>query len=174
MSAEEIGTPYVLRMAVAGPNCQTAAGSPGKPVRADHRLSDDNAAPITVMIASDRQALLLAWMPRLMREPGIELHADSLSDPAHLAHSVVQKAPTVLLLDKAMLDRLDGKSIRTISTFCENTRVLLLWDEFSNGLVVDVLRNGFQGFLLTSCLPEVSAKAPNRSAPCPCGRQSRR
>lgn len=70
--------------------------------------------PITVMIASDRQALLLAKMARLMHEPGIELHAESLTDPARLGYSIEQKSPAVLLLDKAMLDRLDGESIQTI------------------------------------------------------------
>ena len=64
-----------------------------------------------------------------------------------------------MLLDKAILDRLDDDGLRTLSPIWERTRVLLLWDEFSNRLVVDVLRHRFQGLLLTNCLPEVSAKA---------------
>jgi DNA-binding NarL/FixJ family response regulator len=37
--------------------------------------------------------------------------------------------------------------------------VLLLWDEVCQDLVVDLLRNRFNGFLLTTCLPEVCLKA---------------
>ena len=110
-------------------------------------------APITVMIASDRQALLLAWLATLMQAP--EIHAEPLTDPARLSYSIEQKSPAVLLLDKAMLDRLDGGSMQAIGTRFGNTRVLLLWDELCDGLVVDVLRYRFHGFLLTSWLPEV-------------------
>jgi two-component system nitrate/nitrite response regulator NarL len=110
-------------------------------------------APITVMIASDRQALLLAWLATLTQAP--EIHAEPLTDPARLSYSIEQKSPAVLLLDKAMLDRLDGGSIQAIGTRFGNTRVLLLWDELCDGLVVDVLRYRFHGFLLTSWLPEV-------------------
>lgn len=125
-----------------------------------HRLSDDEAAcPIRVMIASDRQALLLAWMARLMHEPGIDLHAESFIDPARLAYSIEQQSPAVMLLDKAMLARLDGESIQTIRALFENTRVLLLWDELCDGLVVDVLRYRFHGFLLTNWLPELCLKS---------------
>jgi DNA-binding NarL/FixJ family response regulator len=107
------------------------------------------------MIATDRQALLLAWMARLMHEPGIELHAESLTDPARLGYNIEQKSPTVLLLDKAMLDRLDGEYTQTMRALFDNTRVLLLWDELCVGLVIDVLRYRFHGFLLTSWLPEM-------------------
>ena len=129
-------------------------------VEIDHRRLDGSAAcPITVMIASDRQALLLAWMARLMHEPGIEFHAESLTDPARLGFSIEQKSPAVLLLDKAVLDRLDGGSIQTIRALLGNTRVLLLWDELCDGLIVDVLRYRFHGFLLTSCLPEAGLES---------------
>src|SRR5688572_2574790 len=77
-------------------------------------------APITVMIASDRQALLLAWLGTLMQAP--EIHAEPLTDPARLSYSIEQKSPAVLLLDKAMLDRLDGGSIQAIGTRFGNTR----------------------------------------------------
>ena len=117
-------------------------------------MDDKAAGPITVMIASDRQALLLAWVAMLMPEPGIVLHAEPFSDPARLGYCIEQKLPAVLLLDRAMLDRLDGESIQRTRALFENTRVLLLWDEVCEGLVVDVLRYRFHGFLLTSCLPE--------------------
>lgn len=81
--------------------------------------------PITVMIASDGQALLLARIVRLMHEPGIDLHAESLTDPARLGYNIEQKSPVVLLLDKAMLDRLDGESIQTIRTLANAIADLL-------------------------------------------------
>jgi len=67
--------------------------------------------------------------------------------------------PKVLLLDKALLDGLDPLSLRRIHAQCPHVRVLLLWDEVCHGLVADVLRNRFHGFLLTTCLPEVGLKA---------------
>ncbi|MGR4869703.1 LuxR C-terminal-related transcriptional regulator [Variovorax sp. LARHSF232] len=140
MNAEECSTPELPRVEI------------------DHRLLDGKAAgPITVLIASDRQALLLEWMARLKQAP--EFHAEPLTDPARLGHSIEQKSPAVLLLDRAMLDRLDGGSIQTMHAFSANTRVLLLWDELCDGLVVDVLRYRFHGFLLTSCLPEVGLES---------------
>jgi len=87
------------------------------------------------------------------------LQVESLTDPARLRASVEQQLPEVLLLDKALLDRLDAESMRAMRAYCENMRVILLWDEFCNGLIVDVLRHRFHGFLLTTCLPEVSLKA---------------
>ena len=128
-------------------------------VETNHRLLDGKgvAGPITVMIASDRQALLLAWMARLMQWP--EFHAELLTDPARLGGSIAQKSPAILLLDKAMLDRLDDGSIQTIGALFGSTRVLLLWDELCDGLVVDVLRYRFHGFLLTSWLPELCLKS---------------
>ena len=117
------------------------------------------AGSITVMIASSRQPLLSVWVPRLMHEPGVELHAEPLADPAHLGASLGRQLPAVLLLDKALLDRLDARSLRTIHANCERTRVLLLWDEFCNGLVVDILRHHFHGFLLTTCPSEMWLKA---------------
>jgi len=122
-------------------------------------MDDKAAGPITVMIASDRQALLLAWVAMLMPEPGIVLHAEPFSDPARLGYCIEQKLPAVLLLDRAMLDRLDGESIQRTRALFENTRVLLLWDEVCEGLVVDVLRYRFHGFLLTSCLPEAGLES---------------
>jgi DNA-binding NarL/FixJ family response regulator len=38
-------------------------------------------------------------------------------------------------------------------------RVLLIWHEISRCLLADMLRNRFNGFLLTTCLPETSLKA---------------
>ena len=133
MDAKEAGTPHVPRNALG--------------------------ERITVMIASDRQALIEAWIPRLMSEPGIELHAEPLTDPARVGHSVAQRLPSVLLLDKAMLDRLDGECIRTMRTFCANTFVLLLWDELSSGPVAHVLRHRFHGFLPMTSLPDMVVKA---------------
>jgi DNA-binding NarL/FixJ family response regulator len=140
--------------------CQGIGGCSPSRSEEDERLLDDRVVrPITVMIASDRQVLLLAWMTMLMCEPGIELHAESITDPVRLGHSIEQKSPAVLLLDKAILDRLDGEAIQTIRARFENTRVLLLWDELCVGLIIDVLRYRFHGFLLTSSLPEAGLES---------------
>lgn len=114
---------------------------------------------ITVMVASGSTEVHAAWLPRLAREPGIEAWRELVTDPAQLASCVEQHLPKVLLLDKALLDGLDSRSLRRIRMHAGGVRVLLLWDEICHGLVADVLRNRFHGFLLTSCLPDVCLKA---------------
>lgn len=113
---------------------------------------------ITVMVASGREAVHAAWLPRLAREPDIEARRELVTDPAQLA-ACFEHLPEVLLLDKALLDGLDPRSLRRIRTHARHVRVLLLWDEICHGVVADVLRNRFHGFLLTSCRPEVCLKA---------------
>jgi DNA-binding NarL/FixJ family response regulator len=80
-------------------------------------------------------------------------------DATCLATCVEHHLPDVLLLDKALLDGLDPQSLRRIHAQSQHVRVLLLWDEFCHGLVADVLRNRFHGFLLTACPPEGCLKA---------------
>jgi DNA-binding NarL/FixJ family response regulator len=117
------------------------------------------AAAITVMIASGRNALHAAWLSMLACESDIEIKGEPVMDAACLATRVEHQLPKVLLLDKALLDGLDPQSLRRIHAQCQHVRVLLLWDEICQDLVADVLRNRFNGFLLTTCLPEVCLKA---------------
>ena len=114
---------------------------------------------ITVMIASDRKALRTAWFAMLACEPDIHIEGEPVTDVTCLASRVEHHLPRVLLLDKALLDRLDPRSLRQIHEQCRHVRVLLLWDEICHGLVADVLRNRFHGFLPTTCPPEVCMKA---------------
>ena len=117
------------------------------------------AAAITVMVASDRQALHAAWLSMLECDAGIELKGSSGVDASSLAASVALHRPKVLLLDQALLDSLDQQSLRTIHEQGRHVHVLLLGDELSHGLVNDVLRNRFNGFLRTTCLSDVAMKA---------------
>ena len=117
------------------------------------------AAVITVMIASDRKDLHAVWLSMLACESGIEIKNEPVLDATCLATCVEHHLPKVLLLDKALLDGLDPQSLRRIHAQCQQVRVLLLWDEICQGLVADVLRNRFHGFLLTSCLPQDCLKA---------------
>lgn len=126
-------------------------------------LLDDSggsaAAAITVMIASDRKALHAVWRSMLACESGVEIKGEPAMDATRLATCVEHHLPEVLLLDKALLDGLDPQSLRRIHQQSRRVRVLLLWDEICHGLVADVLRNRFHGFLLTTCRPEVCLKA---------------
>jgi DNA-binding NarL/FixJ family response regulator len=117
------------------------------------------AAAITVMIASGRKALHAAWFSMLASESGIEIKGGPVMDATCLATCVERQLPKVLLLDKALLDVLDSRSLRRIHAQRQHVRVLLLWDEICQDLVADVLRNGFNGFLPTTSLPEVCLKA---------------
>jgi DNA-binding NarL/FixJ family response regulator len=125
-----------------------------------HATSSASAlASISVMVASPRRAMLSTWMNRLSQEPGVALQPEALTDPQSVGPSVRWRKPRILLLDKTLLDRLDAESLQTLHADIERTRVLLLWDQLCNGVVIDVLRHRFHGFLPTSCLPEVCLKA---------------
>lgn len=117
------------------------------------------AGAITVLFASDRKALHAVWLSMLACEPGIEIKDEPVMDATRLATYVEHHLPKVLLLDKALLDGLDSQSLLRIHAQSEHVRVLLLWDEISQNLVADVLRNRFHGFLLTTCLPRLCLKA---------------
>lgn len=117
------------------------------------------APAITVMIASDRKPLHAAWMSMLAREAGIGIKNEPVMSAPRLATCVEHHLPRVLLLDKALLDDLDTHSLRRIQAQSHHVRVLLLWDEMCHGLVTDVLRNRFNGFLLTTCRRDVCLKA---------------
>ena len=117
------------------------------------------AAGITVMIASDRKALHAVLLSTLACEPGMEIKGEPVMDASCLATCVEHHLPKVLLLDKALLDGLDPQSLLRIHARSGHVRVLLLSDEICHGLVADVLRNRFHGFLLTTCVPKVCLKA---------------
>ncbi len=122
-------------------------------------LGDPAATIITVMIASNRNALHAAWASMLACEPGIEIRGGPVIDATSLATCAEHRLPNVLILDKALLDGLDPQSQQRIHAQCQHVRVLLLSDEICHGLVADVLRHRFNGFVLTTCLPEVCIKA---------------
>jgi DNA-binding NarL/FixJ family response regulator len=111
------------------------------------------------MIGSSRDELLDTYLPRLAREPDFDLQGGPVTDPARIASSLKRQQPKVLLLDKALLDRLDARSLRVVRERSAGVRVLLLWDEDRGDLVGDVLRNHFHGFLLTNCRPDMCLKA---------------
>lgn len=117
------------------------------------------AAATTVMIASDRKPLHSVWLSMLACESGMEIKGEPVMDATRLATCVEHHLPKVLLLDKALLDGLDPQSLLRIHAQSGHVRVLLLSDEICQGLVADVLRNRFHGFLLTTCLPKVCLKA---------------
>lgn len=123
------------------------------------QLGRSAAAAITVMFASDRKSLHAPWHSMLACASGIEIKGEPVTDASCLAACVEHHLPQVLLLDKALLDGLDPQSLRRIHAQGRHVRVLLLWDEISQDLVADVLRNRFHGFLLTTCVPAICLKA---------------
>ena len=84
---------------------------------------------------------------------------EPVADPARLPMCVQQRQPKVLLLDKALLDRLGPESLRMIRPKVRKVRVLLLGDEVCPGLVEEILRNRFHGYLLTRCPSDTYVKA---------------
>ena len=115
--------------------------------------------PVTVLVVSDRLLLLATFTAGLLRQPGIELHADLVTEPAQLPHRVALRLPAVLLLDKAVLEGLDERALRALREACPAMRVLLVDDAYRPGPVIDVLRHGFHGLLLATDAPSVCVKA---------------
>ena len=85
--------------------------------------------------------------------------SEPIEDPALLPRCVEQRQPKVLLLDKALLDQVGPELLRMIRTTVRRVHVLLLSDGVCSGLVEGILRNGFHGYLLTSCPPDACVKA---------------
>ncbi|MGH8509166.1 MAG: response regulator transcription factor [Gammaproteobacteria bacterium] len=125
----------------------------------DRSFTGDDSHLITVLIASSRENLLKKLLPWLASEQGIKVLGEPIADPLLLPMYLEQWQPTLLLLDKALLDRLGSESLRMIRPKVRKVRVLLLWDEFCPGLVEDILRNRFHGHLLTSCSSDTYVKA---------------
>ena len=115
--------------------------------------------PITVMVASDRVALLKALLPRLAAERDIDVLGDPVVDAELLPLRLEERQPGLLLLDKGLLNRLGPQDLQLLHKRFPEVRVLLLCDEFSFGLVKEVLRNHFEGLLLTSSAPDAYVRA---------------
>lgn len=115
-------------------------------------FGSSSAAVVAVMIASAREPLHAALLSTLARESGIEIRGGPVRDATQLATCVEHHLPDVVLLDRTLLDGLDPHSLRRIHAQSGHVRVLLLSDELRKGLVADVLRHRFHGFLLTRCL----------------------
>jgi DNA-binding NarL/FixJ family response regulator len=128
---------------------------------AAHFGSDDRSSAdlIPVMIASAREDLLKGLLPHLAGEQDIKVLGDPVVDPRLLSLCLEARQPGVLLLDKAIFDRLDPHELRKIHKRFPEVRVLLLWDEICRGLVEEILRRRFDGFLPTNCAPDAYVKA---------------
>ncbi|MEG3191848.1 response regulator transcription factor [Lysobacter sp. D1-1-M9] len=111
------------------------------------------------MTALDRQPLQAAWRSMLASRPGIEIQGEPVVDPTRLTTCLERHQPRVLLLDKALLDRLDPMSLQWIRQRCPRVRVLLVSEEICRSAVADVLRNRFHGLLLTTSPPDLCLKA---------------
>lgn len=116
-------------------------------------------AAITVMTASDRKAMHAAWLSMLACAPGIEIEGEPVTNAIRLATCLERHPPKVLLLDKALLDRLDPLSLRRIHQHCPHVRVLLVAEHACHSAVAAVLRNRFHGLLLTTSPPDLCLKA---------------
>ncbi|WP_190285600.1 response regulator transcription factor [Montanilutibacter psychrotolerans] len=111
------------------------------------------------MTASDCQALQAAWQSMLACESGIQIEGEPVTDVTRLATSLSRYQPKVLLLDKALFDRLHPLALRKIRQCCPHVRVLLVAEQACRGAVADVLRNRLHGLLLTTSPPDLCLKA---------------
>lgn len=128
-----------------------------KQIPADASAPGDDSDPITVSIASDREGLLNDLLPRLAKEADLKVVGQCTDDPAFLPISLAQWQPKLLLLDKALLDRLGTESLRMIQA--ARVRVLLLWEEVYPDLIEEILRHRFHGYLLIGDPLDVYVKA---------------
>ncbi|MBW3551150.1 MAG: response regulator transcription factor [Proteobacteria bacterium] len=117
------------------------------------------SAVITVMTATDRQPLHAAWRAMPASGCGIQIKGEPVLDPARLTTCLERHQPRVLLLDKALLDRLDPVSLQWIQQRCPRVRVLLVSEQACRSVVAEVLRNRFHGLLLTTSPPDLCLKA---------------
>ncbi|TWI14392.1 DNA-binding NarL/FixJ family response regulator [Lysobacter ruishenii] len=115
-------------------------------------------ASITVMIAFAHKAMALAWRSGLENEFDIEIKGEAVADATRLLTCLKQHHPQVLLLDRALLDRLDAVSLRWMH--CNpHVRVLLVVEHACHHAVTGVLRHRFHGLLPATSPPAIRLKA---------------
>lgn len=117
------------------------------------------SAPITVLVASDRPAVLARLLPHVTSQREFRVLGEAVADPT-LLHSALQvHRPGVLLLDRALLDRAGGTVLPAIRAKAPDVRVLLLADSMDEQAVGEILRNRLDGFLLAACPPDACVKS---------------
>jgi DNA-binding NarL/FixJ family response regulator len=155
--------PAIVSEEMDEPKAQ-AAPSPGDALigvgtRKTHQSLQQQACnPVTVMIASSREALLADLLPRLASAPDIKVLGDPVTNPALLDLRLEERRPKILLLDDSR-DRLASARLRMIHRKHPDVRVLILAAGMRVGLVEDILRNRFDGLLLTHCPLDVYVTA---------------
>jgi DNA-binding NarL/FixJ family response regulator len=83
----------------------------------------------------------------------------SFPDARRLLAWLEEEPADVLLIDERWLARLDGRSVRKLRARQPGPRVLVLCDRACSALAEDIVRNRFQGFLLTSGAVDSCVKA---------------
>jgi DNA-binding NarL/FixJ family response regulator len=116
-------------------------------------------ARITVMLGSDRNRVLAAWLPQLEQARDFDLQGGPVSDATRIARALDRRKPKVLLLDKALFDRLPMRSLRCINRPSVAVRVLLVCDNDADDVLENVLSNRFYGLVRTDCPPDMLRKA---------------
>jgi DNA-binding NarL/FixJ family response regulator len=116
-------------------------------------------ARITVMLASDRNRVLAAWLPQLEHARDFDLQGGPVTDAAWIARCLEKRKPKLLILDKALFNRLDTRSRRGINKPSAGVRVLLVCDNDDDHALETVLSNRFHGLLRTDCVPDMLGKA---------------
>jgi DNA-binding NarL/FixJ family response regulator len=142
--------------AVHMPGARALDGTPH--ADSDRSSKRRGRGPITAMVASGRPALFKNLISPPGREHDIEV-LEVVTNPSTLYLRLEERQPNVLLLDRTLLDGLGSQSHRMIHRKCPGVRVLLLADDLSDGLVEQILRNKFDGLLLTRCPRDAYVKA---------------
>jgi DNA-binding NarL/FixJ family response regulator len=83
----------------------------------------------------------------------------SFPDAGRLLSWLEEPAADVLLIDERWLARLDGRSVRRLRAKQPGPRVLVLCDRACSSLAEEIVRNRFQGLLVTSCAADSCVKA---------------
>jgi len=114
---------------------------------------------IRVWVASGIRETRQKVTKHLSTESGITVIGSSGDDYARLAAELEQHRPDLLLLDGRCLERLDARYLKPIRSYATSGRVLLLLDEADRQAAIEVLRNGFHGYLLLPGAGGVYARA---------------
>ncbi|MDH3375010.1 MAG: response regulator transcription factor [Gammaproteobacteria bacterium] len=119
----------------------------------------NGCSTIAVSIASGRRALAAALLASLECEQDFKITGRPIRKPVRLLSCLEQRGANLLLVDKRLLDRLDGRSTRTIHAKFPDLRVLILCDREQSGLLQEIVNNRFHGFMLISHAADTCAKA---------------
>lgn len=114
---------------------------------------------VTVIVASNRPAVVAAWLARIAGKPGLAATGSIVGDPEALDAALGRAKAGVAFLDVATLEWLGEAGLRRLRTYHSGLRVLLVCESAGPHLGDLVLDQRLDGYLTARDGAELCVKA---------------